>query len=192
MNVAGVLRPGYCWEASPEDVDFHFDINVKGCIHGTAAAARVMKPRGHGQIINVGSLSALVPVPGLTLYSASKFAVRGYSLAAAQELAPYGVSVSVVEPDAVQTPMLDLQVDYEQAALTFSGDKPLTVDDVLVGVDKALKTKTMEVIMPLGRGTIARLATAAPQLATKIAPAFVRKGRRKQEEIKRRRARGTA
>ena len=180
MNVAGVLTPGYVWELTPEQVDLQVDINVKGLIYGTQAAATLMRAQGLGHIINLGSLSGLVPVSGLTLYSATKFAVRGFSLAAAQDLAPHGVSLTVIHPDAVQTPMLDLQEDYEQAALTFSGSRPLTVDEVREAVDKALATRAMELTVPLSRGLLAKLTTMAPGLMTRVAPAFRALGRRNQ------------
>src|SRR5262249_26511003 len=122
LNIAGALRPGYVHELAAQDIDLHLDVNVKGVVLGTRAAARRMIPAHKGHIINFGSLASLVPVPGLSLYSASKFAVRGFSLAAANELARYGIAVTVVLPDAVATPMLDLQVDYDEAAMTFSGD----------------------------------------------------------------------
>jgi 3-oxoacyl-[acyl-carrier protein] reductase len=129
MNVAGVIRPGWVQEGSSVDVDFHLDINVKGVIHGTHAAARMMLKQGGGHIINIASLAGIAPIPGLSLYCASKFAVRGFTLAIAQELMQKGIKVTVVCPDAVQTPMLDMQVDYEQAAMTFSGNRVLTVEE---------------------------------------------------------------
>ena len=54
-----------------------------------------------GHIVNVASMAAFAPVPGLSLYSASKYAVRAFSLAAAIELREHGVAVTVVCPDAV-------------------------------------------------------------------------------------------
>src|SRR5262245_5131665 len=100
MNVAGVLKPGFIHELDERAIDFHIDINVKGVILGTRAAARRMVARGSGHIINFGSLASLAAVPGLCLYSASKFAVRGFSLAAAAELQRHGVAVTVLMPDA--------------------------------------------------------------------------------------------
>src|SRR5205085_5137897 len=121
MNVAGYLLPGYIHETSADQIERHMDINAKGLMLGTQAAARVMVRQGQGHIINIASMAALAPVPGLCCYSASKYAVRAFSLAVAQELRPHGVYVTAVCPDAVQTPMLDLQVDYQEAAMTFSG-----------------------------------------------------------------------
>ena len=115
MNIAGVIRPGEIRSIQAEDVDYHFDINVKGLIFGTRAAAQRMIPRGRGHIINVASLASMAPIPGLGLYSASKYAVRGFSLSAAEELRHHGIAVTTVCPDAVDTPMVDKQLDYPRS-----------------------------------------------------------------------------
>ncbi len=118
------MRPGHTPELLDGDVELQIGVNLKGVIYGTREAARLMlrQPdlarRGH--IVNIASLAALAPIPGLTVYSATKYAVRAFSLAAAEELRPLGIAVTVVCPDAVKTPMLDLQVGYEEAALTFT------------------------------------------------------------------------
>jgi 3-oxoacyl-[acyl-carrier protein] reductase len=180
LNVAGYLRPAWVTAIDPVDVDRHYDINVKGVVLGTHAAAKRMVNRGRGHIINIGSLASLAPVPGLSLYSSSKFAVRGFSLAAAQELRAKGVAVSVVLPDAVQTPMLDLQVDYEEAALTFSGTRALTADEVASAVLRVMDEGLLELALPSWRGWIARAANLVPESARGLAPLLRTLGRRKQ------------
>ena len=90
LNIAGYIRPSRAAQATDEDVHRHFDVNVKGVVFGTRAAAEVMIAQGAGHIINIASLASLAPVPGISLYSASKYAVRAFSLAAAQELRPSG------------------------------------------------------------------------------------------------------
>jgi 3-oxoacyl-[acyl-carrier protein] reductase len=187
MNVAGALRPGWVHTITPGDVDLHLDVNVKGTMLGTRAASARMVPRRKGHIINIGSLASLAPVPGIALYSASKFAVRGFSLAAATELRPHGVAVTLVMPDAVETPMLDLQVHFEEAAMTFSGDKPLTVRDIArVILEEVLPRRPLEVTIPASRGLLARVANTAPGLSRVLAPVLVKKGRARQEAVKRR------
>ncbi len=182
MNVAGYLRPGRVEEVSAAEVDRHLDINTKGVILGTQAAAAVMVPRGRGHIINIGSLASLSPVPGLSLYVASKFAVRGFTLSAAEDLRPRGVAVTLVLLDAVKTPMLDLQADYEEAALTFSWKRPLSVEEVSeLFLRQVLPKRPLEVTLPLGRATLARAAGAAPQMSRLLGPLLARKGRRAQE-----------
>jgi 3-oxoacyl-[acyl-carrier protein] reductase len=81
--------------------------------------------------------------------------------------------------------MLDLQVDYPQAALTFSGSRALTVEDVArVVVETVLPERPLEVTVPLGRGLLARFADALPGLAMKLEPALKKKGLKEQERLK--------
>ena len=89
-------------------------------------------------------------------------------------------------PDAVQTPMLDLQVDYEEAALTFSGSRPLTVEDIAaVILDEVLPKRPLEITVPLGRGAAARLANSLPAASRLLAPFLAKKGKKVQEGRKR-------
>lgn len=98
VNMAGVLYSGQTGQLKPEEVSAMLDVNVKGTIYGTDAAARVMKPRGYGHIVNVGSTASLFPTPGTPIYATSKFAVRGFSLAAAGDLKPHGIAVTLSWP----------------------------------------------------------------------------------------------
>jgi NADP-dependent 3-hydroxy acid dehydrogenase YdfG len=185
LNVAGYLKPGQAHAVEAAEVDRHFDINVKGVVHGTRVVAKHFVEKKAGHIVNVGSLASLAPVPGLCLYSASKFAVRGFSLATAQELQPHGVHVSLLMPDAVQTPMLDLQVHHADAALTFSGAQALTVEDIeLALVEEILPKKLLELALPTGRGVLAKFALVMPGAAAALRPMLEKKGRAAQEKLK--------
>jgi 3-oxoacyl-[acyl-carrier protein] reductase len=185
FNIAGFLQAAYVTDFTQRDLDLHFDVNAKGTMLGTRAAARRMVKAGSGHIVNIGSLASLAPVPGLSLYSASKFAVRGFTLAAATELRPRGVAMTLIMPDAVETPMLEKQIEKEEAALTFSGSRPLTVGDVArVILDHVLPHRPLEVTIPQGRGLLARAANTAPELARVLAPVLLKKGKKRQEEIR--------
>lgn len=184
INIAGYLLPGFVGDFDPESVHRHLDVNTKGVIFGTHTAARHMLARGDGHIINIASLAVLAPIPGISLYSASKYAVRGFSLAAAQELRPRGVAVSVVCPDAVQTPMLDLQVGYKEAALTFSGSRILSVADVADAiVRRVLPRRPLELHLPRSRALLARLADLFPGTALWLRPILERRGLARQQKI---------
>ncbi len=187
-NVAGVLAPAYVRDLTARECDQHLAVNVKGVALGTAAAARRFVAAGvRGHVVNIGSLASLTPVPGLSLYCASKWAVRGFSLSAAVELREHGVAVSLVCPDAVQTPMLELQKDRAEAALTFSGDRPLTVGEVCdVILKRVLPKRPLEVTIPTGRGLLARAGGIAPGLTATLYPLMKERGRSGQ-----RRARGS-
>lgn len=185
LNVAGFLHPGWIHEIDPIEIDRHIDINTKGVIHGTQVAARHMVERGEGAIVNIASMAALAPIPGISLYSASKFAVRAFTLAVAEELRPHGVHVSVVCPDAVQTAMLDKQIDFPEAALTFSGPRALTAEEVATAVlDRALARKQVEVIIPRHRGWLAKLSNLWPRLAQALMPRLSKSGAQRQEIAK--------
>lgn len=184
-NVAGVLRPGNVGDLADVDVDFHVDVNVKGVIHGTEAAARRMRRRGSGHIVNLGSLASIAPVPGLALYSASKAAVRSFSITSAYELRAAGVAVTCVCPDAIDTPMLDLQLDHAEAAITFSGSTTYTVEDIVtVLVENVLVHRPIEVRIPRSRGALAMAASAFPTASLRIAPVMRRRGLRRQRRMR--------
>jgi 3-oxoacyl-[acyl-carrier protein] reductase len=182
MNVAGVLAPAWVHEISAKDVDFMVDVNLKGVIHGTVRATRHMVQRGRGHVVNVASLAALAPVPGLSIYAATKYAVRGFSLSAAIELREKGVAVTTVCPDAVDTPMLHLQETYDEASLTFSGrSKPLTADDVAeVMCGRVLEQRPLEIAIPFERGALAKVANLLPQSSAVLLPLLRARGRKQR------------
>jgi 3-oxoacyl-[acyl-carrier protein] reductase len=161
-------------------VDSQIDVNLKGVVHGVRAVVPGMMAQGRGHIVNVASLAALAPVSGLALYCASKHAVRGYSLSVALELRSHGIAVTVVCPDAVQTPMLDIQRDVDAAALTFSGPRVLTPREVSEGIVRALDERPLEVLLPPSRGWMAKVASLAPGLGRVMEPLLRRQGRKKQ------------
>ena len=185
FNIAGVIKPGYLYDVSESDINIHLDINVKGVMLGCRIISEHMLQRSSGHIINIASTAGLAPIPGIGLYSASKFAVRAYTLALAEELRPYQVAVSVVCPDAIETPMLEKQLDFDEAAMTFSGGKTLTVGDLERAVfSQVLPHKPLELCLPLDRSTMAKAANLFPSVTQFVAKQMKRKG---LDELKRRR-----
>lgn len=186
FNVAGVIHPGYLAEASEEDLDLHIDVNFRGVVHGCQVAARHMRAQGRGHIVNLSSLAGIAAVPGIGLYSASKHAVRAYSLVLAEELRDHGVAVTVICPDAIDTPMLKLQEDYEEAAMTFSGSAPLSVKDISrVVFERVLKDRPVEVGVPGSRALLARLAGAFPAVSRLVTGSLRRRGLKAQRARRR-------
>ncbi|MCA9637622.1 MAG: hypothetical protein KC420_16455, partial [Myxococcales bacterium] len=89
----------------------------------------------------------------------------------------------------VKTPMVDKQLDREEAALTFSGARLLTVEDVAAAIlDRALVRKPMQLSLPRSRALLARLADLAPSLGLRARPLLMKLGRRRQQLLTRRRA----
>jgi meso-butanediol dehydrogenase/(S,S)-butanediol dehydrogenase/diacetyl reductase len=86
--------------------DTLFDLSLKGSFFGAQAAARQMIAQGRGgRLIGAASVAAHRGGRWQSAYSASKFAVRGFSQSVAQELAEHGITVNVYSPGVVQTPM---------------------------------------------------------------------------------------
>ncbi|HVW26839.1 MAG TPA: SDR family oxidoreductase [Polyangiaceae bacterium] len=184
LNVAGFLRPGYVHEANAATLALHVDVNVKGVIFGTRAAARHMVQQGSGHVVNVASIAGVSHVPGLSAYCASKHAVRGFSLSVAHELSPHGVAVSVFCPDAVETPMLTLQETYSEAAMTFGARRALSLDEVEEALHRVLAERPLELFIdvPLtGRALAAKLANVFPKLTRVAMEGVMKRGRAEQQ-----------
>lgn len=106
VNNAGVMPLGSL-EAETEQIrDLVLDVNVRGVLNGMQATLPGMAERGRGHVINIGSMAGLIPIAGMVTYNASKFAVLGASLAARQEYAGTGATVTVVLPSAVRTELV--------------------------------------------------------------------------------------
>ncbi|MDR0356271.1 MAG: SDR family oxidoreductase [Deltaproteobacteria bacterium] len=112
MNNAGVSTMNRLEDLTEEEWDFNFNVNVKGVFLVTQAALPLMKERG-GRIINAASMAAVKAAPLLAHYTASKFAVHGFTKSAAIELAPFGITVNCVCPGYVKTSMQDREVVWE-------------------------------------------------------------------------------
>ena len=181
FNNAGIAIVGPVADFSLDQWDRLVDVNIRGVIYGTHAAYRRMVAQGSGHIVNIASMAAYAPIPGIALYSASKFAVRAFSLAAAMELKDRGVAVTVVCPDAVATPMLDKQKDYEEAALTFTAPRILQPEEVAAElVGPVLERRPFEVALPRSRKWLARVMDTFPDLAPMVQPMFMKQGRARQ------------
>jgi 3-oxoacyl-[acyl-carrier protein] reductase len=190
LNVAGYLAAGWAHEASGDEIERTIDVNVKGVIYGTRAAARQMIAQRSGHIVNIASLAAVAAVPGIAVYAASKHAVRGFSLAVAQELRPHGIAVTTVCPALVQTPMLDTQVVRPEAALTFATARPLSVEEVAAAVlGRGLEERPLELFITVprtGQVVLSKLGNAFPALAARLAERLMQRGRENQARLSQR------
>ena len=184
MNIAGILKSSWAHETSLRDIDDQIDINTKGVIFGTQVAARHMIAHGNGHIVNFASMAGIAPIPGLAVYTASKFAVRGFSLAAAVELRPHHVAVTAVCPDGVDTPLLDLPAENEAAAMLFSGTRLLSVDEVGDAIlHHVLVRRPVEIALPWNRTLLAKLGSLFPRLTLSIVPRLQKKGHRAHQRL---------
>lgn len=108
VNNAGTEgKPGPVADQTADSYAATFDTNVLGTILGMKHAIRVMRPRGHGSIVNISSTMGHKGAPGASIYTGSKHAVEGLTKAAALEGAGFGVRVNAIAPGPVETDMLN-------------------------------------------------------------------------------------
>jgi NAD(P)-dependent dehydrogenase (short-subunit alcohol dehydrogenase family) len=109
VNNAGYGQLGLFEENTAANAEQQFATNVFGLFHVTRAVLPVMRAQRSGHVLNLSSIAGMRGIPGGTLYCASTVAVEGFSEGLAQELAPFGIRVTIVEPGAFRTDFLDGQ-----------------------------------------------------------------------------------
>lgn len=188
VNNAGVITTGPLWAQDDAQRALMFEVNALGAMHGTVAALEVMRPAGHGHVINIASLAGLVAVPGEGVYAATKHAVVGLSTSTLADLRAAGerhVHISCVCPDGIWTPMLFDKLDDPQASLSFSGQL-LTPEVVAEAVVRLVDRPRAVVALPRWRGVQVRLFALTPGLGVRLVPFVVRLSRAQQRSAARR------
>jgi NAD(P)-dependent dehydrogenase (short-subunit alcohol dehydrogenase family) len=107
FNNAGISLIGETEDLTLAQWDSIIDVNIRGVVHGVAAAYPVMIRQGGGHIVNTASMGGLMAAGLLTSYVMTKHAVVGLSLALRSEAVAHGVGVTAICPAAVNTPILD-------------------------------------------------------------------------------------
>jgi short-subunit dehydrogenase len=124
INCAGIQNFGFAADESAEQTARLFSVNTVAPIALTNAVLPHMLGRRAGRIVNVGSIFGSIGFPCFAAYSASKFALRGYSEALRRELAGSGVSVSYVAPRFTKTALNRSAVTRMAADLRMNQDEP--------------------------------------------------------------------
>jgi 3alpha(or 20beta)-hydroxysteroid dehydrogenase len=106
VNNAGIYIPRSLLETDPALFEQHTRVNQFGCFLGMKASVGAMGRSGGGSIVNISSVAGLRGSPGAFAYSATKWALRGMTKAAAIELAPRHIRVNSVHPGPIDTEML--------------------------------------------------------------------------------------
>lgn len=191
FNNAGICFGGETEHLTLDQWNLIIDVNLRGVVHGIAAAYPQMIAQGSGHIVNTSSMGGLTPGGLLTSYVATKHAVVGLSLALRSEAHAKGVGVTVVCPGAVDTPILDkgsvddfVGRDYylRGQGLKQALDPALLAEAVLRGV----AANRAMVIEPRSARVAWRFSRLAPGLLWRSTTSFVARQRRWQQK----RARG--
>ena len=103
INNAGFGISGAIEFTTTEEARRLFDANFFGMVRMNRCVIPLMRAQGSGRIINLSSVAAPVPIPFQAYYSATKAAVNDYTMALANELRPFGVSVCAVQPGDIKT-----------------------------------------------------------------------------------------
>lgn len=154
------------------------DVNIRGVVHGVAAAYPLMVRQGRGHIVNTASMAGLAAAGQITSYVMSKHAVVGLSLALRSEAAGRGVGVLAVCPTAVETPILDKGAvggfvgrDFYrmgQRSATFA-----SADDLARDTLRAIERNRALLVWPRQARMAWRFARFAPGLMQRMSIKFV-------------------
>ena len=109
INNAGIYQPRTLMETDTALFEQHMRINQLGPFLGMKAVVPLMERSGGGAIVNISSVAGLRGSPGAIAYSATKWALRGMTKAAAIDLAPRNIRVNSIHPGPIDTPMLDVR-----------------------------------------------------------------------------------
>jgi 3alpha(or 20beta)-hydroxysteroid dehydrogenase len=132
VNNAGIYQPATLMETDTALFERHMRVNQLGPFLGMKAVVPLMEKSGGGSIVNISSTAGLRGSPGAIAYSATKWALRGMSKAAAVDLAPRRIRVNSIHPGPIDTEMLNVRTpDQNQARLQLVPMKRMgTADEI--------------------------------------------------------------
>jgi NAD(P)-dependent dehydrogenase (short-subunit alcohol dehydrogenase family) len=188
INNAGILGSGHAADQPDDEIRRIIEVNLLGVIWGSRAATEIMRPRGSGHVINIGSLSSWITPTGETVYAASKHGVRAFTVGLAAELTGSGLHVSLVCPDGIWTPMLYDRLEDASAAMSFTSPQLLTPEGVAAIIADVVAKPRLHVMIPRARGFGARLVGLVPDVNVLMTRILAARGRKVQAQMVRDRA----
>jgi hypothetical protein len=163
INCAGILKPGEFSSLEINQLQKMIDLNFTSTLMLTQKVLAIMKKQNHGLIINIGSLGGIVPMPYSSVYSATKYALRGFSFSVAEELKGTGIKMSLITPGSVITKMLDNEAHGNNSAISFVS-KPISPVKVADAVLKLIHKPRVELIIPRSQSFGSKLLVLSPAL----------------------------
>lgn len=179
VNNAGLGRLGWLEDLDDDRVEAQLALNLEAPIHLSRLVLPEMLARRSGQIIAIASIAGLIAPPTYSLYSATKFAVRGFSEALRREVGPRGVAVSLISPGAVRdTEWAEGAGINRQTGLTTPGWLSLSAAQVADAIVRVIRRPRPEMVMPWPLAVAAAFNSLAPGAVDwAIARAFTRRER---------------
>ena len=176
INNAGVLSVGDSWTIDRAATKRMIEVNLLGVMWGCQAA---VDAQAH-HVINIASMSALVPTPGLAVYGATKHGVLGYSLSLAGELRRAGrkTKVSALCPDAIAGDMTNAVKHDDAATILFSSGTLLPMAEVADAAIELIDRPQLVRTIPQHRAALIHLLRPFPGVGLSILDAIVNRTRR--------------
>lgn len=182
VNNAGYHERGPVETVAARDLAAMIDVNLRAPVVLSRLAIPLMKESGEGAIINVASLAGRTPVPGAATYSATKFGLRAFTFALAEELADTNIKVAAVSPGPIDTGFIMANID-NVTDLTFS--QPIsTADEVAEEILNLCINDRQERSMPPISGLLTTLTYLWPGIGRIMRPLLEKKGRRVKRRLK--------
>ena len=176
VNNAGCNHRGVLESLSEQEMLRVVDTNFRAPLALSRAVLPFMRRAGQGAIVNVASLAGRVPLAHESIYSATKFGLRAFTLAIAQELEGSGISASVVSPGPISTGFILDDIDGVPD-MVFS--QPMSsAEEVAELIVRCARDGKAERALPVLSGWLANIAYLCPPLARALRPALERRGRR--------------
>lgn len=178
---AGIIIPKYLTASSEQEINLQLDVNLRSTILVAKAIAEHMqqhKIKGH--IIATVSMAGIIALPGSALYSASKFALRGFLASLNMELKSQQIAVSGLYLSAVDTPLLRFEARNGGSALNFLS-RPLNPKTVARLLERLIARPKLELYAPYSESISARIGAAIPWILPYVFPLLLKlgeKGRR--------------
>jgi short-subunit dehydrogenase len=174
VNNAGIGATGHFVEASPDRLRRIMEVNFFGVTETTRACLPLLRQGRNPAIVNISSIAGKRGIPARSEYSASKFAVQGFSEALRAEVAKDGIDVLVVCPGLTQTNFSHNMLE-QKARMPIDHMRGMTAERVAVAILHAIERGRREVCLTLGGKLMVWVSRFFPRLADGIA---VRKVRR--------------
>ncbi|NLA27105.1 MAG: SDR family oxidoreductase [Firmicutes bacterium] len=169
VNNAGIIIPSLFENSSYEDIDKQVAINLMGVVNATYGVIPSLIKNGGGNIVTISSMAGIVPETFSAIYSATKYALRGFNLTLSLELKDHHIAVSTIFPDTTDTPMLRYEAAHGGSPLTFL-NKPQKPDKVARAVLRAITGGKLEQYVPYSSGFLSKLLMFAPGVVIKLWP----------------------
>jgi len=176
VNNAGYNHRGAVESADPDELMRIVDVNLKAPILLSRLALPQLLQQKQGNIVNVASIAGQIPLPHEATYSATKFGLRAFSMALAEELRDSSVRVSLVSPGPIDTGFITRDLD-NVPDVVFS--QPMSsADDVAEAILDCAHDGTLERTLPRLSGALATAGYLVPQLPRLLRPLLEQQGKR--------------